>query len=144
MEFTMQIDTLTNPRKRTRASDSDEPSLAELHSSHPVAKKARQSDADASPRDSAAPASPSDSSSDSGPSTPASVDVDMDMMDDQPQPLPQVQVQTQTQPRQQGTIISGWNQAQRERYLRQGYPLSWMQGTRVSFWVVCCQWLWPC
>ncbi len=121
----MQIDT-TNSRKRCR----DEPSLAELHM--PSAKKARQSDIDASPRD---PASPSDSS-ESGPSTPASIDVDM-MEDEfrapvevkpQPQPLPQVQVQ----PRQQGTIISGWNQAQRDRYLRQGYPLSWMQGTRVS------------
>ena len=133
MDFTMQID--NNPRKRCR----DEPDLAELHmhgrGHHPVAKKARQSDADASPRDSAPPASPSESSepSESGPSTPASIDVDIDMDDEfrAPEPAPQ------PQPRPQATIISGWNQAQRDRYLRQGYPLGWMQGTRVSagcFW----------
>ena len=127
MDFTMQI--FNNLRKRCR----DEPDLAELHmhggsGHHPVAKKARQSDADASPRDSAPPASPSESSepSESGPSTPASIDVDMDDGFRAPEPAPQ------PQSRPQATIISGWNQAQRDRYLRQGYPLSWMQGTRVS------------
>ncbi len=135
----MEID--NNPRKRCR----DDESELDLHMhgiGNHVAKRARQSDVDASPRD-PTPPSPIESGSEpseSGPSTPASIDVEME--DDfrapgqQPEHLlqpPQPQPQPQPVARSQGTIISGWNQAQRDRYLRQGYPLSWVQGyTRVS------------
>lgn len=143
----MEID--TNPRKRSRIQlDADEPELLGLHhlfERDHVAKRARQSAPDAS-----APATPSD---ESGPSTPASIDVDMELDEvvvvqpvshvaAVPVPAPasapapkivQQQPQQPSQPRSQGTIISGWNQAQRNRYLNQGYPLSWMQGsTRVG------------
>jgi hypothetical protein len=145
MDFTMDIDT-TNPRKRGRVQDDDEPELGlhhlfEQQRDH-VAKRARhhhQSGPDASPRDSTTPpATPSNI--ESGPSTPASIDVDMDLDDDvhvtpaaaAPAPASEPktqQPQPQPQPRSQGTIISGWNQAQRNRYLNQGYPLSWIQGS---------------
>lgn len=146
MEFTMEID--TNPRKRSRVQlDDDEPELGlhHLFERDHVAKRARQWAPDAS-----ALATPSD---ESGPSTPASIDVDMELDEavqpvshvaavPAPAPAPKIvqqqpqqpsQPQPQPQPRSQGTIISGWNQAQRNRYLNQGYPLSWMQGsTRVG------------
>jgi hypothetical protein len=110
MDFTMEID---NPRKRCR----EEPDLRSYHlNERPVAKKARQSDTDASTRDS------TPSLSESTPSTPASIDVDMD---DTPQQAPAPE--PKPQPRSGGTIISGWNQNQRSQYLRQGYPLAWMQ-----------------
>ncbi|KAL2181189.1 uncharacterized protein P884DRAFT_265665 [Thermothelomyces heterothallicus CBS 202.75] len=112
MDFSMEIG---NPRKRCR----DEPELQILNG-YPVAKKARQSDTDASTRDS------TPGLSESTPSTPASIDVDMDATPQQHQihataPRPQ--------PRSGGTIISGWNQCRREQYLRQGYPLAWMQSS---------------
>jgi len=148
----MDIDT-TNPRKRCR-DDDDEVELGLQHRDH-VAKRARQLDA-STPAPTSTPA-PSDyhsnpatpSMDESGPSTPAS-SVDMEMDEDmhgvlsshrvpepKPQPQPQAQRQIQPQPPSSnqggGTIISGWNQTQRNRYLRQGYPLSWMQGaTQVS------------
>ncbi|KAH6624193.1 hypothetical protein B0J18DRAFT_409676 [Chaetomium sp. MPI-SDFR-AT-0129] len=136
MDFSMQID---NSRKRSR----DEPDSLELfNDQYPVAKKARQSDADASTRDSTP-----FFLNESGPSTPASIDVDMDMdmHDAVPQsvPAPQPRVQSQSeppsqshsqpqpqpQPRSGGMIISGWNQSRRTQYLRQGYPLAWMQSS---------------
>ncbi|KAK4143909.1 uncharacterized protein C8A04DRAFT_28480 [Dichotomopilus funicola] len=134
MDFSMQID---NSRKRSR----DEPDSLELfNDQYPVAKKARQSDADASTRDSTP-----FFLNESGPSTPASIDVDMDMdmHDAVPQsvPAPQPRVQSQSeppshsqpqpqpQPRSGGMIISGWNQNRRTQYLRQGYPLAWMQSS---------------
>jgi hypothetical protein len=122
MDFTMEID---NPRKRCRDN-------LELQGDH-VAKKARQLDAD---RD--APANDSSSTTpspfESGPSTPASIDVEMDNTFFQaPKPTPQPQPQAQAEQRPRGTIISGWNQARRDYYLRQGYPLSWMPAsTQVS------------
>ncbi|KAL2156581.1 hypothetical protein VTH82DRAFT_1326 [Thermothelomyces myriococcoides] len=110
MDFAMEID---NPRKRYR----DEPELQSFND-FPVTKKARQSDMNASTRDS------TPSLSESTPSTPASVDVDMDAAPQQhqirvPEPRPQ--------PRSGSTIISGWNQCRREQYLKQGYPLAWVQ-----------------
>ncbi|KAK3897444.1 hypothetical protein C8A05DRAFT_39006 [Staphylotrichum tortipilum] len=152
MDFIMDIDTTTNRRKRCRADD-DEAELGlhhllhhDLHRDH-VAKRARQLDAStpalastpAPPSDYASPATPS--MVESGPSTPASsIDMEMDdvLSHRAPEPKPQVQPQPQIQrqvqpqcqpPSSQGTIISGWNQNQRNRYLRQGYPLSWMQGS---------------
>ena len=110
---------LDNPRKRCR----DELDLQNPNG-YPVAKKARQSDMDASTRDS------TPSLSESTPSTPASIDVDMDVTPQQyhnhqqqaPEPKPQSRSGG-------GTIISGWNQFRREQYLRQGYPLAWMQSS---------------
>jgi predicted component of type VI protein secretion system len=124
MDFTMEID---NPRKRCREEE-------ELQGDH-VAKKARQLAAD---RDALANDSTTPSPFESGPSTPASIDVEMDNSffqapkpTPQPRPVPQSQPQADQRPR--GTIISGWNQARRDHYLRQGYPLSWMPAsTQVS------------
>jgi hypothetical protein len=117
MDFAMQID---SSRKRCR----DEPELHGPNDQH-LAKRARQWDMDASTRDS------TPSLGESTPSTPASIDVDMD---DTPQQAP---IQTTTQapkpePEPQyggGMIISGWNQSRRDQYLRQGYPVAWMQGS---------------
>ncbi|KAK3295446.1 uncharacterized protein B0H64DRAFT_340915 [Chaetomium fimeti] len=117
MDFAMQID---NSRKRCR----DEPEMQGPNYHQHVAKRARQWDMDASTRDS------TPSLGESTPSTPASIDVDMD---DTPQLAP-VHAPTQApepepQPRSGGMIISGWNQNRRNQYLRQGYPLAWMQGS---------------
>jgi hypothetical protein len=117
MDAMMEID--NNPRKRCRD---------ELPDCHHVAKRARQSDADASARDDSTctPSTPNESTV----STPASTDsMDMEIeLDDAfqaPQPKPQPQVRPQ--PQAQSTIISGWNQSRRNHYLNQGYPLHWMQ-----------------
>ncbi|KAH6636040.1 hypothetical protein F5144DRAFT_546192 [Chaetomium tenue] len=118
MDFAMQID---SSRKRCR----DEPELHGANDQH-LAKRARQWDMDASTRDS------TPSLGESTPSTPASIDVDMD---DTPQQAP-IQAPTQApkpapEPFQSGggMIISGWNQNRRDQYLRQGYPLAWMQSS---------------
>jgi predicted component of type VI protein secretion system len=109
MDAMMEID--NNPRKRCRD---------ELPECHHVAKRARQSDADASARDDSTPSTPNESTV----STPASTDsMDMEMeMDDAFQAL-----QPKPQPQAQSTIISGWNRSRRNHYLNQGYPLHWMQ-----------------
>jgi hypothetical protein len=115
MDAMMEID--NNPRKRCRD---------ELPECHHVAKRARQSDADASARDDSTctPSTPDESTA----STPASTDsmdmeveMEMEMHDafQAPQPMPQ--------PQAQSTIISGWNRSRRNHYLNQGYPLHWMQ-----------------
>lgn len=134
----MQID---NSRKRCR----DELDSLELfNDQYPIAKKARQSDADASTRDSTP-----FFLNESGPSTPASIDVDMDMdmhepipqsvpapqprVQSQPQSQPKPEPQPEPQPRSGGMIISGWNQSRRTQYLRQGYPLAWMQSSQVRY-----------
>lgn len=113
----MEID--NHPRKRCRD---------ELPECHHVAKRARQSDDDASARDDSTctPSTPDESTA----STPASTDsMGMEMeMDDAfqaPQPKPQ--------PQAQSTIISGWNQSRRNHYLNQGYPLHWMQTSTQVF-----------
>ena len=113
----MQID---NPRKRCRGESDD--------GDH-VAKKTRQLDQNAPTRDcDSTPPSPG-AESESAPSTPASIDMDLDMDDAFPVQTPQ----PKSPPRARGTIISGWNQAQRSQYLNQGYPFSWMQNsTQVS------------
>lgn len=79
----------------------------DLYNEDRVVKKARSFDAFAPARDAASP-SPSEASLSSA----ASVDGDHDSF---------------RQPR--CTIISGLNQARRDQYLRQGYPMSWLHGS---------------
>ena len=113
MDFAMQID---SSRKRCR----DEPELHGPNDQH-LAKRARQWDMDASTRDS------TPSLGESTPSTPASLDVDMD---DTPQQAPTQAPKPAPEPRSGGgMIISGWNQNRRDQYLRQGYPVAWMQSS---------------
>jgi len=132
MDFNMEID--NNSRKRFR----DEVDFQAANGDH-VAKRARQSDLDASARDhdDSTPPTPDESAV----STPASMDVEMDdpfraaavapapAPEPKPQPQAQTQPQPQPQPRSQSTIISGWNQSRRNHYLNQGYPSYWMQNS---------------
>lgn len=116
----MEID---NPRKRCRD---------EVPDCDHVAKKARQSDADASARDDSTPSTPGESTA-STPASTNSMEMEMEMHDafqlQAPEPKPQPQVRPPPPPRTQSTIIAGWNQSRRNHYLNQGYPLHWMQNS---------------
>jgi hypothetical protein len=121
MDAMMEID--NNSRKRCRD---------ELPDYHHVAKRARQSDGDASARDdsTSTPSTPNESTV-STPASTDSMDMEMEMHDafQAPQPKPQPQVRPQPPPQGQSTIIAGWNQSRRNHYLHQGYPLHWMQSS---------------